>query len=56
MKNCKQTRSFAFNHSTDIGFKDFKNLYKECIAKPYSFLVIDTTFAAHNTFRKNVKN
>ena len=32
------------------------NLYKKCIAKPYSFLVIDTTLASDNPlrFRKNL--
>ena len=32
------------------------NLYKKCIAKPYSFLVIDTTLASDNSsrFRKNL--
>ena len=25
------------------------NLYKKCIAKPYSFLVIDTTLASDNS-------
>ena len=30
-------------HPSEIGFQDFMNLYKKCTAKPYSFLVIDTT-------------
>ena len=32
------------------------NLYKKSTAKPYSFLVIDTTFASQNSslFRKNL--
>ena len=32
------------------------NLYKKCIAKSYSFLVIDTTFASDNSlhFSKNL--
>ena len=46
----------AFNHSSDIDFKDLMNLYKQCTAKPYSFLIIDTTLALDNTsrFRKNI--
>ena len=46
----------AFNHSSDIDFQDFINLYKKCTAKPYSFLVIDTTLASDNSssFRKKV--
>ena len=27
----------AFNHSSDIDFHDFVNLYKKFTAKPYSF-------------------
>ena len=44
------------NHSSDTDFQDFMNLYKKCTAKPYSFLVIDTTLASDNPlrFRKNL--
>ena len=37
-------------------FKTFKNLYKKCNAKPYSFLVIDTAVASDNPsrFRKSL--
>ena len=46
----------AFNHSSDIDFNDFMNLYKKSTAKPYSYLVIDTTLASDNPlrFRKNL--
>ena len=43
--NKGELQQVAFNHSTDIDFKDFTSLYKKCTAKPYSFLVIDSTFA-----------
>ena len=33
---------------SDIGFDEFMNLYKKFTAKPYSFLVIDTTLASDN--------
>ena len=35
-------------------FQDFMNLYKKCTAKPYSFLIIDGTYASDNPlcFRK----
>ena len=35
---------------------DFMNLYKKCAAKPYSFLVIDSTLASDNSscFKKNL--
>ena len=43
-------------HSSDIDFQDSMNLYKKCIAKSYSFLVIDTILASDNSshFRKNL--
>ena len=46
----------VFNNSSDIPFEDFMNLHKRCTAKPYSFLVIDTTLASDNPlcFRKNL--
>ena len=44
----------AFNHSSNINFKDFMNLYKKSTSKPYSFLVIDTTLASVNPSRKNL--
>ena len=44
------------NHSSDIDYKEFMNLYNKCTAKPYSFLVIHTTLASDNPscFRKNL--
>ena len=35
----------------DIDFQDFMNLYKKRTAKPYSFLVIDSTLTSDNTLR-----
>ena len=35
--NKRELRQTAFNHSLDIDFQDFVNLYKRCTAKPYSF-------------------
>ena len=40
-----------FNHSSDFGFEDFMNLYKNCTAKPYSFLVIDASLISDNPLR-----
>ena len=34
------------NHSSDLDFKDFTNLFKKCNAKPYSLLIIDATLAS----------
>ena len=46
--NKRELQQIAFNHSSDIDFQDFMNLYKKCTAKPYSFLVIDTTLTSDN--------
>ena len=40
--NKRELRETALNHSSDIDFQDFLNLYKQFTAKPYSFLVNDT--------------
>ena len=54
--NKQELQQIAFNHSSDIGFENFMNLYKKWSAKPYWFLVIDTTLASDNPsrFRKNL--
>ena len=52
----RELQQTAFNHSSDIDFQDFMNLYKKCTAKTYYLLVIDTTLASDNPlrFRKNL--
>ena len=54
--NKRELQQIAFNHSSDIDFQDFMNLYKKSTAEPYSFLVIDTTLPSDNSlrFRKNI--
>ena len=54
--NKQELQQIAFNHSLDIDFEDFINLYKKCTAKPYSFLVIDGILASDNPsrFRRNL--
>ena len=54
--NKRKLEQISFNHSSDIDFQDFMNLYKRCTEKPYSFLVIDATRASDNLlgFRKNL--
>ena len=54
--NKREFQEIVINHSSDIDFEDFKNLYKKCTAKPYYFLVFDATLASYNPsrFRKNL--
>ena len=49
--NKRELQQIAINHLSDISTKDFINIYKECTAKPYSFLVIDTTLASDDPLR-----
>ena len=49
--NKRELQQTAFNHSSDIDFKDFMNLYKKYTAKQCSFLVIDATLASDNLLR-----
>ena len=54
--NQRALQQIAYNHSSDIDFQDFMNLYKKCTAKTYSFLVIDATLGSDNSslFRENL--
>ena len=58
ISNKRELQQIAINHSSDISTKDFTNIYRECTAEPYSFLVNDTTLASNNPlrFRKNLFN
>ena len=49
--NKRELQQIALNHSSDIDFEDFMNLYKKCTAKPHYFLVIDTILASDNYSR-----
>ena len=44
-----ELQQIALNHSSDTEFQDVMNFYKKFTAKPYSFLVIDTTLAFDNS-------
>ena len=46
--NKRELQQSAFNHSSEIDFRYFTNLYKTRSSKPYSLLVIDTTVSSDN--------
>ena len=54
--NKKELQQTAINHSSDITFKEFIEIYKKCTRERYSFLVNDTTLPSDNPlrFRKNL--
>ena len=52
--NKRELGQIVFNHSSDIDFRGFMNLYKKCHAKSYSFLIVDTNASDNPShFRKN---
>ena len=48
--NRTELQQIALNHSSDIYFKDFINIYNKCTAEPYSYLVNDTTLASDGPY------
>ena len=57
--NKRKLQQIAYNHLSDIDFKDFMNLYRnvlKCTAKIYSFLVMHATLVSDNPslFRENL--
>ena len=51
IKNKRELQNIAINHSTDIDYKDFVKIYRECTKETYSFLTIDTTLPAIDSLR-----
>ena len=56
ISNKRELQQIALNHSSDIDFKDFMNIYEKCTTEPFSFLVNDTTLPSDDflRFRKNL--
>ena len=44
-------QQMTLNQSSNIGYETLQIFTKKCIAKSYSFLVIDTTLASDNPLR-----
>ena len=51
INNRKALQNIAINHSTDIDYKDFIKMYRECTKEPFNFLIIDTTLPANDPLR-----
>ena len=49
--NNRELQNIVTNHSEDIDYKDFMNIYRKCTSKPYSFLTIGSTLAAKSSLR-----
>ena len=53
MKICnkRELQQISLNHLSEIDFKDFTKLYKDCTKEQYSFLVNYTTLSLDNPLR-----
>ena len=54
--NKREVQSVAVNHSANIDYIEFMEIYRKCTNKPYSFLTIDATLPTTDTlrFRQNL--
>ena len=51
ISNERELKQIAIDHSSDIDFKDFIEIYKNYTREPYCFLVNDTTLPLDNPLR-----
>ena len=49
--NKRELKQISINHSADVDFKDFINVYRKCTLDPYSFLADDETLPSDNPLR-----
>ena len=56
IKNRRELQNISINHSADINYQDFIEIYRECTKEPFNFLTIDITLPASDLlrFRKNL--
>ena len=45
----RELQNIAINHSADIDYLDFKNIYRECTKEPFNFLTTNTTLPASDS-------
>ena len=53
LNNKRESQNIAINHSADIDYKDFVNIYRNYAKEPYNFFTIDTTQPVDKRFNKN---
>ena len=49
--NKRELKQISINHSADVDFKDFINIYRKCTLEPYSFLADDKSLPSDNPLR-----
>ena len=53
LNNKRESQNIAINHTSDIDYKDFVKIYRDCTNEPYNFLTIDTTQPTDKGFKNN---
>ena len=53
LSNKRELQNIAINHSADIDYKDFVNIYRNYTKEHYNFLTIDITLPINDRFKKN---
>ena len=51
INNKRELQNIAINHSTDIDYQDFIEIYRECTKEPFNFLTKGTTLPASDPLR-----
>ena len=51
INNKRELQNIAINHSADIDYKDFMEIYREYTKESYNFLTINTTLPSSNPLR-----
>ena len=51
INNRKELQNVTIDHSADIDYKDFMEIYRECTKEPFNFLTIDITLPVSNPLR-----
>ena len=56
INNLRELQNIAINHSADIDYDNFLEIYIKCTREPFNFLTIDATIPASDPlrFRKNM--
>ena len=53
LNNKRELQNITINHSTDIDYKNFVKIYRDCTKEPYTFLTIDAALPVDKRFKKN---
>ena len=53
LNNNRELQNVALNHNSDVDYKHFLKIHRDCTKEPYNFFGIDTTQPVDKRFKKN---